>query len=131
LIKEGFTDTAIPAVLKSYKETNRFLADNGVAESYGRGGDETPESSADDDEGYDFNMMKPPTDEFRAPPASLPQAAEGLTVNFDMKSVSLGGRTTSPLKLREFITALTALADLFEKVVPERRERDEPENEEV
>src|SRR5438309_2334575 len=32
LIKEGFTDTAIPAVLKSYKETNRFLAEAGVSE---------------------------------------------------------------------------------------------------
>jgi hypothetical protein len=121
LIKEGFTDSAIPSVLKSYRETNRFLADNGVSESYGRGGDQDAEVFSDEDE--DDDNMAPAPRHAVAEPAPLPAAvasapvasAQGaLSVNFDMKSVAISGRTASPRELREFITALTALADLFE-----------------
>jgi hypothetical protein len=53
LVKEGFTDVAIPAVLKSYKETNRFLADNGVSESSVTGQANDAESPEDEDEDAD------------------------------------------------------------------------------
>jgi hypothetical protein len=111
LIKEGFTDTAIPAVLKSYKETNRFLADAGVSESYGLGAQEGADSFSDEDEDNE-PMEEPRIEDFRLP--TPPPIDAPLAVNFDMKSVSVSGRTISPAELRDFITTLTALADLLD-----------------
>lgn len=134
LVKEGYTDTAIPAVLKSYKETNRFLADAGVSESYDRGGLEGPDSFSEDDEDEGEIIQSPPPPAMPRPTAPAPSPTpplveEGLSVNFDMKSVAISGRTTSPTELREFITALTALADLFETLRIPIRNICRPENE--
>lgn len=136
LIKEGFTDSAIPAVLKSYKETNRFLAENGVSESYGRGGNDDAESFSDEEE--DEEEMKhsaTPSASVAAPaPVAAPTmpapAAHGpLAVNFDAKSVTVTGKTTVPSELREFISVLTAMADLFEKLAPTPKEGADGESE--
>ena len=123
LIKEGFTDSAIPAVLKSYRDTNRFLAEAGVSESYGRGGDPLPDSFSDDeeDEGEMIQtppppaMPKPAVQQQAAPPA---QVDGPLKVNFDAKSVSLSGTTISPTELKEFLKVLSAIGDLFETLAP-------------
>jgi hypothetical protein len=123
LVREGFTDTAIPSVLKSYRETSRFLAAEGATESHGNGGVEGADSSLDDDEDEDQTVMKhAATHELRpaqaiSPTATAPATGTApLSVSFDMRSVTVTGHTDSPQELREFVTALTALADLFEKL---------------
>lgn len=122
LIKEGFTDSAIPSVLKSYRETNRFLAEAGVSESYGHGGEAVPDSFSDDeeDEGEMIQTPPPPAVQPRQQvPAPPPAQADGpLKVNFDAKSVSLSGTTTSPTELKEFLKVLSAIGDLFETLTP-------------
>jgi hypothetical protein len=122
LVKEGFTDTAIPAVLKSYKETNRFLADAGVSESYGRGGDEGTESFSDynEDEGEMIQTPPPPAmpqPSRQAVASSAKEGQDGLSVRFDLRSVAISGHTNSPAELREFITALAGIADVFEMLM--------------
>lgn len=50
LMKEGFTDSAVAPVLKSFNETNSFLAANGVSESYGDAATGVPDSDPEDDQ---------------------------------------------------------------------------------
>ncbi|MES2043564.1 MAG: hypothetical protein V4475_06785 [Pseudomonadota bacterium] len=50
LMKEGFTDRAVAPVLKSFNETNSFLAASGVSESYGDAADGAPDSDPEDDD---------------------------------------------------------------------------------
>jgi len=114
LIKEGFTDSAIPAVLKSYKETNRFLADAGVSESYGNGGDGAPESSLDLEDEEEETVIEDPQRNFQKTVQPAPEE-DGLRLNFDLHSISVSGRTSSPAELREFVAKLSALQDLFQK----------------
>jgi hypothetical protein len=133
LVREGFTDSAIPSVLKSYRETNRFLAAEGVTESHGIAGPEDADSFSNDDEDEGEMLQTPPPPAMPNPSAPAPDFSppvqEGLSVNFDMKSVAITGRTTSPAELREFITALTALADLFDLLMTKIKDIRSPEEE--
>jgi hypothetical protein len=125
LIREGFTDVAIPAVLKSYRETNRFLAASGVSGSYGQDAEDDADLVLDEDE--DTPMKEATAREFQKAPT--PPSDEGeLRVNFDMRSVSLSGRTTSPEELGNFIKALTALHGLFESVASKEEDDAEAES---
>ncbi|MBV9881437.1 MAG: hypothetical protein JO276_00335 [Sphingomonadaceae bacterium] len=114
LIKEGFTDSAIPAVLRSYRETNRFLADAGVSESYGQGAPADADSSSDFDE-EDEAMMEQPIKDVAGRRDEAPADKGKLRLNFDLRSVSVAGTTTSPAELKEFVGQLTALQELFER----------------
>ena len=121
LMREGFTDSAVPSVLKSYRDTSRFLAESGVSESHGQADDNEAESLANDDE-EDTPVIETPARDFHKPPPAIqrPESEQHeLRVNFDMRSVSLSGRTTSPMELSEFIDALTSLNDLFKKLAPD------------
>jgi hypothetical protein len=111
LMREGFTDRAVDPVLKSYTLTNGFLAANGVSESYGPGDEEAPDSESDHDEEETMNPapIQPP----EPPPVSGDNKLHIL--NFDLKSVTIGGRTTSPDELEDFIGQLTALQGLFKQ----------------
>lgn len=131
LIKEGFTDVAIPAVLKGFKETNRFLADAGVSESYGRGGDDAPDSFSEDDEDEPTVNTHAQVVELAPPPPSMPLANDRneLRANFDLRSVSISGRTAEPGELRAFIADLTEVADLFDKLHVRIKDVDRPEDE--
>lgn len=110
LVREGFTDRAIPPVLKSYRATNAFLAANGVTDSYGNEGADGRESSDDEEEEA---VNEQPDKDFREAKKQLDDG--GLDLNFDLRSISLSGRTTSPDELREFVKKLQALQPVFEQ----------------
>lgn len=57
LMREGFTDAAVAPVLKSYSDTNAFLAASGVTESHRNGGDEGADSPPHDDQNEDDDDM--------------------------------------------------------------------------
>ena len=123
LIKEGFTDSAIPAVLKSYKETNRFLADNGVSESYGKGAPDDADSSSDEEED---DMIEQPIRE-----AARERAAERQKVpdtdaplDFEISSgrLTLIGSTVSPSEAKAFLPKLKAAIEFFAAVAVEPKQ---------
>lgn len=129
LLRQGFTDSAVPPVIKSYRETSAFLAREGVSESYGVEDDADTDSSDDEVEEnisvqtnqqrHGDNPPPPPP----PPPANKTDFDSGeLSLNFDMRTVSVKGRTSSPSELREFIASLSQLQELFEKVAPARKE---------
>jgi len=121
LIKEGFTDTAIPSVLRSYRETNRFLAEAGVSETYGQGVTDDADSSSDIEE-EDEAVIEQPIKEAPARRDEAPIADKGkLRLNFDLRSVSVTGTTKSPAELKEFVEQLTALQELFERFAEEEQ----------
>lgn len=113
LMKEGFTDAAVAPVLRSYRETNAFLAAQGVSESYGKGVEIDPDSLSDADEAEDDEMDVVELE---------PEAKKGKTVfrdggplDFQLSTsgLSLTGKTRSPKELTAFIEKLKALATLL------------------
>jgi hypothetical protein len=115
LIKEGFTDSAIPSVLRSYRETNRFLAEAGVSESYGKGAPSDADSSPDFEE-EDESVLEQSIRETPGARDEAPIVDKGkLRLTFDLRSVTVTGTTTSPAELKEFVGQLTALQELFER----------------
>jgi hypothetical protein len=125
LIKEGFTDSAIPAVLKSYRETNRFLAEAGVSESYGKGGQEEADSFSDDGDNEDADEMETIVETLAKPPhgGKSPSKEQGLDslfwnkgpLDFNLSSAGLVvvGKTNSAKELNAFIDKLKALTVLL------------------
>lgn len=119
LMKEGFTDAAVPPVLRSYNETNAFLAASGVSESHGK------DEEGDTESGFDLDEEDPMTDQTpikhapsAPPPTPVMDEEHGLHLNFDLQSISVRGKTSSPAELLEFVQKLTALQELFEKFAP-------------
>lgn len=116
LMQEGFTDSAIAPVLKSYRETNVFLAKEGVTESYGDGVEEGPES-----ESFEEHEERPMPEahtadrsSFRAPPPAPPPNESGpLDFNYSSSGLSVTGRTGTATELKAFIEKLKLLADLL------------------
>lgn len=120
LMKEGFTDSAVAPVLRSYRETNSFLAASGVSESYGKESGDTPDSLSevdDEDEEMEIDEIAPEAKKkgkltfFDAGPLDFQLSTSGL---------SLTGKTRSPKELKAFIEKLTALAVLL----PEDEDQD-------
>jgi hypothetical protein len=117
LMKEGFTDTAVGPVLKSYNETNAFLAASGVTESYRNGGSAGADSPPDADDDEDEIME---TDELEKPEAK-PDKAGGvkmyssgpLDFNLTSSGLRITGSTNSSAQLKAFIEKLNALAVLL------------------
>lgn len=131
LMKEGFTDAAVGPVLKSYNQTNAFLAENGVSESYGKTGDEGADSSSDVEDQEDDDVDLGVTDaDSEKPDQKSDKADKGgglkmfqkgpLDFNLSSTGLRLTGSTNSSSELKAFIDKLTALAVLLpEDVEPE------------
>jgi hypothetical protein len=116
LIREGFTDSAIPSVLKSYRETNRFLADAGAAESREIDGEEETDLLLDEDEELATNLRPVGSGSVPQQAASMPSLppVDGpLDFNLSSAGLSVSGRTNSAAELKAFITTLTTLAGLL------------------
>ncbi len=114
LIKEGFTDSAIPAVLRSYRETNRFLADAGVSESYGHGAPDDADSPSDEEEDEDVIEAIP-----MAPTRNAELLAalndKDAPLDFEISSgrLTLVGSTVSPAAAKAFLPKLQAAIEFF------------------
>jgi hypothetical protein len=125
LVKEGFTDTAIPAVLKSYKETNRFLAENGVSESYGKGAPDDADSASDVEE--DDIMIEQPIREtgrerVAERQADLPDMDAPLDFTISSGRLTLIGSTVSPSEAKAFLPKLQAAIEFFAAVAVEPKQ---------
>jgi hypothetical protein len=61
LIRQGFANTAIPHVVKSYTDTNRLAQYEGASESHSHGPDDGPDSVPDSDAGPVGAVARVPT----------------------------------------------------------------------
>lgn len=124
LMQHGFTDSAVAPVLKSYRETNAFLAEAGVSESYGQDTGNTADSFSDEDEDADemttITEEKPKTPPAKTPPRSEQEGLDSLFWNkgpldFNLSSAGLivVGKTNSAQELNAFIEKLKALTILL------------------
>jgi hypothetical protein len=122
LMQQGFTDSAIAPVLRSYRETNLFLAQEGVTESYGDGAEEGPDSESFEEQ-EERLMPEIRTTErggvrFTPPPPQQPDPAlflAGGPLDFNLSSHGLAvvGKTKSAKELKAFIETLQTLLPLL------------------
>lgn len=128
LMQEGFTDTAIAPVLKSYSETNAFLAAHGVSESHGKGREDGQESASDEDDSEPEEMQEVKQEEFAGTvdQRKPPPPADELTFNFDGRSIAIDGRTVRPSELKAFISDLAMIHEVFARLVPEEKQDEQP-----
>lgn len=118
LMKEGFTDAAVGPVLKSYNETNAFLAASGVSESYGKGDSDVAESLSDEIDDEEDDDME--TAELEKPEEKAGKSG-GVTIfksgpldfNLSSSGLRITGSTNSSAQLKAFIEKLNALAVLL------------------
>jgi hypothetical protein len=127
LIREGFTDVAIPAVLKSYRETNRFLAASGVSESYGKGDSDEADSSSnyeDDEPMTELTAVATPP---RAAAARVeaPEIDSPLDFKISSGRLTLMGSTVSPSAAKAFLPKLQAAIEFFAVVAAEPEVEDD------
>ncbi len=122
LMREGFTDTAVAPVLKSYSDTNAFLAASGVSESHGNAAANEADSGSDQQEQDDEDMLdqKQPITTGGAQMSPPVFEAAPLDFQFSTAGVALTGKTNSAKDLKAFVEKLNALAALLP---------DEPETE--
>lgn len=116
LIREGFTDSAIPSVLKSYRETNRFLASEGVAESHGKEDAEEAESPSDfedDDEMTDATPIPAQARSAVERRVEIVEADAPLDFKISSGRLTLIGSTTSPTEAKAFLPKLQAAIQFF------------------
>lgn len=128
LMQEGFTDRAVAPVLKSYSETNAFLAAHGVSESHGNDGESERESIPDENDSEPEKMQEVKQEEFTGGGGhkNPPIPADELTFNFDGRSISMGGRTVRPSELNAFIADLTMIHEVFARLVPKEKTDEQP-----
>ena len=122
LMREGFTDAAVAPVLKSYKDTNAFLAANGVSESHRNDDDDGADSPPDEQEQENHEMQDQHQDTGTGstPPGVRIFKTTALDFQHSTNGVAITGKTTSPSELRAFGEKLIALASFLP---------DEPETE--
>lgn len=117
LMKEGFTDAAVGPVLKSYNETNAFLAASGVSESYGNSDADEPDSMLDerDDEDEAMDTVDLEKPEAKSEKSGGVKLFHGGPLDFNLSSSGLRitGSTNSSAQLKAFIEKLNALAVLL------------------
>lgn len=117
LMKEGFTDRAVAPVLRSYRETNAFLAAHGVSESYGEASEVEEESLSDNDLLEDDDMeadeLDRPDDKDKRRGGVAIYRDGPLDYNLSTTGLRLTGNTNSAAELKEFIAKLTLLAGLL------------------
>ena len=116
-MKEGFTDAAVGPVLKSYNETNAFLAASGVSESYGKSDQVAANSLSDlddeeDDEMETADLEKPEDKQHKVGGVKIYQSGP-LDFNLSSSGLRITGSTNSSSQLKAFIEKLTALAVLL------------------
>lgn len=110
LIQEGFTDAAIEPVMKSFMETNDYLAQAGANDSYGQ------------EDGFDDESLPVQSRAAENAPVSKIVESTGrmakqthfadvgaLDFNFTMDGLRVTGATRSPKQLQAFIDKLAAL----------------------
>lgn len=100
LMREGFTDAAVGPVLKSYSDTNAFLAANGVSKSHGNAEEEGSDSDLEDatqEEKYDSvppDQTKDRGDGVGVRPPLPPKAPSSIPLNvtkplFDFETITI------------------------------------------
>ncbi len=110
LIQEGFTDAAIEPVLKSFMETNDYLAQAGANDSYGQGRDfdeESPPAQSRAVENTPVTIAAEAVGRTTKKPSFADVGA--LDFNFTMDGLRVSGATRSPKQLQAFIDKLSAL----------------------
>jgi hypothetical protein len=130
LMQEGFTDSAIGPVLRSYRETNLFLAQEGVTESYGDDAGEGPESeSFEEQEERPMPEVRTAerTTRFIPPPPPPPNEGGPLDFIYSSSGLSVTGRTGTATELKAFIEKLKLLADLLPEA-PKEEPDDDPDD---
>ena len=103
-------------MLRSYSETNLFLAANGVSESYRTPPKDGEESTSETDVEEDDEMNVEEIEREVEKPKRRKEVSfeDGpLDFNFSTAGLRLTGMTTSPAELKAFIAKLTALAVLL------------------
>ncbi|MBK5264273.1 MAG: hypothetical protein JJE34_03405 [Alphaproteobacteria bacterium] len=125
LMKEGFTDAAVGPVLKSYSETNAYLAAHGVSESYGKSDDPASESHHDDETLDDEDNEKMTPEQSQKPdtgqkPPVPPQAPSTRTLAlnstkpvFDFETVRIETIIDNPDDLAELIERLEQIKGML------------------
>jgi hypothetical protein len=123
LVREGFTDSAIPSVLKSYRETNRFLAGAGVSESYGNDVPDVADSSSELEEDEQMSEATPvnvPAKQEANERRYVAPVSDG-PLDFDVSSgrLTIMGGTISPKEAAAFLPKLKAAIEFFGVVAKE------------
>ncbi|QNO29033.1 hypothetical protein EEB18_008915 [Sphingopyxis sp. OPL5] len=122
LMKEGFTDAAVGPVLKSYSETNAYLAANGVSESYGEAPADASDSNHEDDEVLEdedddvIEVEDPPTGEGKAKQKPAPRNEIALNSTkpiFDFETVRIETVIDNPDDLAELIQRLEQIKSML------------------
>jgi hypothetical protein len=123
LMKEGFTDRAVSPVLRSFNETNSYLAANGVSESYGDTGGGTPDSDRDEDNGVPddedddvIEVEDQPANEGKGrqkPPAQTEIALNSTKPIFDFETVRIETVIDNPDDLAELIQRLEQIKGML------------------
>lgn len=114
LIQEGFTDTAIEPVLKSFVETNSYLAQSDASESYGEADTDEQESPPAPHRAPETRQMQNQID--HPPAANKPSRGNDSPLHFNYSMdglITVSGSTGSPSELQIFLEKLTALKALL------------------
>jgi hypothetical protein len=125
LFQKGFTNEGVEKALRNFMATNHYLEISGATESH-REDDENEREMVPLDRQEDRPTMQQAHREFQS---AAPPTSKSLAVNFDLRSVAVSGSTSSARELRQFIDALAAIADFFEKAVPQIEKPDDPTEE--
>ena len=110
LIQEGFTDAAIAPVLKSFMDTNQYLAQSGANESSGGENESKQESTPVQSRAQENRPMQ------QQASRPNPNTANGaLDFKYSMEGViAVTGATRSPSELQAFLDKLVALKVLLD-----------------
>lgn len=132
-VKEGFTDTAIPAAINAYQETFSFLRNAIERESYGSDVDhavKSPLNQIVEGESAMQHQAQTPTPENNLAQdqgnPKFTKAEEGPEIHFAQKRIWLGGVISTRLEAQELINTITALMPMLQDVVSSQ-----PEDEDI
>lgn len=113
LIQSGFTNEGAEKALKTFSETNRFLAVKGACESYGNeaeaGRESSPEPTAQDTKIMENVGQIQPSD----PLVNALRGRSPLDFQLSMNGLEVTGRTRSRSELERFIATLQTILPLI------------------
>jgi hypothetical protein len=111
LIQEGFTDAAIEPVMKSFLETNDYLAQADTSEVNGLVDEIVEKSVMPQSRGTEKVPMINATEAVGSRSSKQPSFSDAgaLDFNFTMEGLRVTGATRSPKQLQAFIDKLSAL----------------------
>jgi len=116
LIQSGFTNEGAEKALKTFSETNRFLAVKGACESYVEGakiGPESPPESVDQETKPMQNSPQEPTSPTPAGLDAIFWNKGALDFNLSSSGLTVAGKTNSAPELKAYIGKLQALLALL------------------